>query len=579
MRKIFLGIAIVAVIGFLASSYYQFFYNKKNSFDESNTILKMDGPISSEVGESVDVEIFYQNNNKVNLKNATLTFNYPEEGFSDIKDNSGFGKSKGNSIVWEMGDVSAGYEGTIKISAKVMDISANKLSAKFDYEPDNFSSSFSRRAEYSFNVKPAKISLDLVAPKELVSNQELKYILTYTNATAIGFGVVHFKVNYPAGFVVSGSVPPATEENNIWEIQDLPRASSGQIEITGVLSGSENETKTVSAVAEQKNKEGKFILNNEANKETLLTSAPFVVVQTINDKETYSANAGETLKYKIKFRNLSAETESKIIVSAVLDGEAADYVYLEAENASVDREAHIITWDKKDKNDPISVKPQEEFEVGFNIRVKDKLPIVDFKSKNFVIKNTVTIKNGNIFNADGANKVIISSSFETKINSSVMLFTRGYFNDDGRLQTSGQVPPKVSQTTVYNIKWQILNTSNKIKNVKVSGVLPSNVRWTGNIFPLDGKIFYDINTRAVTWEAGDIEAATGFLSPLKEIIFQLSITPAIEDVGKYLILIDQNNLTATDEFTLSEVSVSSDGITTRLPDDISIGEEQGKVVP
>lgn len=569
----------MAVIGFLASSYYQLFYNKKNSFDESNTILKIDGPISSEVGESIDVEIFYQNNNKVNLKDATLTFNYPEEGFSDIKDNSGFGKAKGNSIVWEMGDVSSGYEGTIKISAKVMDIFANKLSAKFDYEPDNFSSSFSRRAEYSFNVKPAKISLDLVAPKELVSNQELKYILTYTNATAIGFGVVHFKVNYPAGFVVSGSTPPATEENNIWEIQDLPRASSGQIEITGVLSGNENETKTVSAVAEQKNKEGQFILNNEASKETLLTSAPFAVVQTINDKETYSANAGEILKYKIKFRNLSAEMESKIIVSAVLDGEAADYVYLEAENASVDREAHTVTWDKKDKNDPISVKPQEEFEVGFNIRVKDKLPIADFKSKNFVIKNTVTIKNGNIFNADGANKVIISSSFETKINSSVMLFTRGYFNDDGRLATSGQVPPKIGQTTVYNIKWQILNTSNKIKNVKVSGVLPSNVRWTGNIFPLDGKIFYDINTRAVTWEAGDIEAATGFLSPLKEIIFQLSVTPVIEDVGKYLILIDQNSLTATDEFTLSEVSVGSDGITTRLPDDISIGEEQGKVVP
>ena len=107
--------------------------------------------------------------------------------------------------------------------------------------------------------------------------------------------------------------------------------------------------------------------------------------------------------------------------------------------------------------------------------------------------------------------------------------------------------------------------------------MPSNLKWTGNIFPTDAKISYDVNTRTVTWEAGDIDPGVGIISPLKEVLFQVSVTPTAGDVGNYLVLIDQNSLAATDDFTLSEVSANSEGITTRLPDDISVGPDEGKV--
>jgi len=578
MKKIYLVIAAVVVIGLLAAGFYLVFYKNQKAFAESGTTLKIIGTEALDVGGEAGIEIAYTNNNRTNLKNAVLILNYPQEGFTDIKDQSGFGKIKGTQIIWNLGEISAGYNGSVKISAKITDINANTVSASLDYDPENFNSSFSAKANYRFNVKIAKISINLFAPPEAVSGQEVKYILTYTNATAIDFGMIRIKLNYPPGFVFTSATPPATQSPDTWEVPGFTRASNGQIEIIGALNNSDGETKTIGAVVEEKNKDGNFIFNNEISANTNLISSPFVTVQTVNDKENYAADAGETLNYKIKIRNLSNAEQDNLIISDVLSGDAIDFTSLAADNANIDRALHTITWDGKVRSDLAAVSPNKEIEIDFSVKTNSSISIIDGNSKNFLIKNSVIIRDGNIFNADGSNKTIITTSFETKINSAPVLFVRGYFNDDDRLKIdSAPLPPKVGQTTTYNIHWQILNTSNKIRNTKVSGVLPDNIKWTGNIFPLDAKIFYDINTRAITWEAGDIEVGTGIISPLKEVLFQVSVTPATSDVGNYLVLIDKNSLSATDDFTLSDITVNAEGITTRLPDDLSVSPDEGKV--
>lgn len=579
MKKVFLTIAVLAVLGFFASSVYQGFYKNGKSFSEGNTIVRVDGPKESEIGDEANFSIYYKNGNRVNLKNAVLTLKYPENGFSDVKDISGFGTIKKQSIVWEIGEIAGGFEGAVKFSAKIAGLSANMLAAALDYQSENFNSDFSAKDEYALGIKSPQISLELFAPKEAISGQEIKYILAYTNSAPVNFDGVRIKFNYPAGFVFSGSNPQSGDANNVWEIQNLTKSSSGQIEISGVLSGENAENKTVGVVIEQKNSEGNFIFNNETSAETGIISSPFSVTQTINGKEIYAASAGEVLNYRVRFRNLAQTPQNNLIVSVILESDAADFTTLAAENATVDKSARMITWDKKGKSELASLDIDKEAEMSFSLKLKDQLPALGSLAVGFLIKDTVILKDGNIFNADGGNKTIVSSAFETKVNSFVALFTRGYFNDDGRLTASGPIPPKAGEITTYNIHWQILNSNNKIKNVKVSGVLPESVKWTGNIFPTEEKIFYDINTRIITWEVGALEPGVGTSSPLREVLFQVNASPTAQDVGKYLILVDKNALTATDDFTLSEISASSEGITTRLPDDLSISAEQGKVAP
>lgn len=577
VKKLFLIIAVLAIIGLAVGVFYQIFYKNEKAFAESGTVVKILGTETLDVGGEVDLEIAYKNENRTNLKNAVLTLNYPAEGFGDIKDKSGFGKIKGSQIIWDLGEISAGYEGLVKISAKITDVNANAIFVSLDYDPENFNSSFSAKANYRFNVKIAKVSVNLFAPKEAVSGQEIKYILTYTNATAMDFEMIRIKLNYPSGFVFSSANPPAAQAPDIWEVHGFTRASSGQIEIVGALNSSDEETKIIGAVIEQRNRDGKYIFNNEISANTNLIGSPFVIVQTVNDKENYAADIGETLNYKIKIRNLSNARQDNIILSSVLSGEAIDLTSLVGESANIDRALHTIIWDSKVKSDLAALDPDKEIEVEFSVKINESVSIIDGSSKNFLVKNDVVVKDGNVFNADGSNKAIIATSFETKINSDPVLFVRGYFNDDERLKTSGAIPPKVGETTAYNIHWQILNTSNKIKNAKVAGFLPENIKWTGNVFPLDAKVFYDINTRTIVWEAGDIEVGTGIISPLKEVLFQVTVAPTADDVGNYLTLIDKNSLSAADEFTLSEITVNAEGITTRLPDDLSVGPEEGKV--
>lgn len=580
MRKIFLSIAILAVVGFLASSIYQIFYQNQKAFAEGNTSVKIEGSQSLEAGDSFEITISCKNGNKVNLKNAVLTLNYPQGSFSDMKADSG-GKINDSSVTWNIGDIASGYENVVaKISGKADSISVDKLTAELVYEPENFSSNFSSRDEFSFSIKPAKISLSLFAPPEAVAGQEVKYILTYTNATSLDFDSIRIKFNYPLGFTFTSANPPPAPDTGsgvFWEIPAFTRASSGQIEVMGTLDQNGEDIKTVNAAVEQAGKDGSFIFNNEISADTSIINSPFVVTQIVNDKENYSASTGEILNYKIKLRNLDKASRNNLVVSVILSGEAADYTTLSAENSTIDQTTNTVTWDSKTKTDLASLDPDKEIELDFSLKIKDKLAIADATSKNFSVKDTVAVKDGNILDADGNNKLIVSSSFDTKINSPVELFTQGYYMDDPRISTSGPIPPKVGETTTYNIHWKILNSSNKINNVKVTGVLPANVRWTGEVFPMDAKIAYDINTRVITWEAGDLDPGTGISSPLKEVVFQVSITPTAQDVGNYMVLIDQNSLTATDDFTLSEISAKSDGITTRLPDDISIGPDEGKV--
>lgn len=577
MKKLYLAIAILAIIGFLGISAYQIFSKSKKPFEEKNVTLKIEGPQSLEMGESFDIAISYKNDNKVNLKNAVLTLNFPRGNFDEIKDESGFGKIKDSAVIWEIGDMAQGYEGSVKISAKAGGAVINNLAAELSYIPENFNSEFSVKSEYSFTTKPAKISLSIFAPREAAAGQEMKYIVTYTNATAVNFDAIKIRINYPAGFVFSQSLPSAGEDGT-WEVLNFGRASSGQIEVLGMFSGTTAEAKTITAVVNQKERDGSFVFNNEISADTSLINAPFIISQVVNDKENYSASAGEMLNYKLKLRNLDKDKKNNLIFGVALSGDAADFESMAAAGAAVNKELRTITWDAKNRSDLAAVDPDKELDFSFSVKVKEKIAAADGANKNFSIKSTASVKDGNIFDAGGGNKVIISFSSDVKINSPVEIFTRGYYNDDGRISTFGPIPPKVGETTAYNIKWQILNPVNKIKNAKVVGVLPEGVRWSGEVFPPEAKISYDVNTRTVVWEAGDIEAGTGVLSPLKEVVFQVDITPRAGDVGNYIVLVSQNKLTAVDDFTLNNIEAKSEGVTTRLPDDVSIGPDEGKVV-
>jgi hypothetical protein len=74
-----------------------------------------------------------------------------------------------------------------------------------------------------------------------------------------------------------------------------------------------------------------------------------------------------------------------------------------------------------------------------------------------------------------------------------------------------------------------------------------------------------------------VPATTGIADKPLEAVFQVTNTPAVNQVGQTITLLGPATLTATDGFTSSTLSASAPAITTALPDDTSVASNNRDV--
>jgi hypothetical protein len=92
------------------------------------------------------------------------------------------------------------------------------------------------------------------------------------------------------------------------------------------------------------------------------------------------------------------------------------------------------------------------------------------------------------------------------------------------------------------------------------------------------RFYYNNVTREVIWEIPELDANVGILSPAKEVVFQISIVPQSSDIGNVVRIMGKVQASGYDEFTNSNVTSLESELTTELPDDESIGVEEGIVI-
>ena len=108
--------------------------------------------------------------------------------------------------------------------------------------------------------------------------------------------------------------------------------------------------------------------------------------------------------------------------------------------------------------------------------------------------------------------------------------------------------------------------------------MPPHVKWNSKVNPGYADLKYDSQTGQVTWTVGDLQSATGILLPVREVAFQIAITPSLAHLGNLVELIGQSRVVGQDDFVGLELTNIVKSIDTDLPDDLKISEKQGKVV-
>jgi hypothetical protein len=137
---------------------------------------------------------------------------------------------------------------------------------------------------------------------------------------------------------------------------------------------------------------------------------------------------------------------------------------------------------------------------------------------------------------------------------------------------TGPVPPVANQETLYTITLEAAGGANDLSGATLVTSLPQYVRWL-DAYEGTGQVSYNPVSRELRWNIGEIKARAR-----TTLAFQVGITPSVLQVGSTPVMMNRQELTATDRFTGTPLRVDAAPITTELSPESGFDQYNGVVV-
>jgi len=567
--------AVVFVIAICAAG-GGLYWRWVSSFDKSGVALDIFGPERIVSGEEVNYVVRIKNNTRVILQNAQLQFFLPA-GSVTTDGSEASNQGELSVVIKNVNNLPAGQElqETFKIRVLGDKDSQQKFLAKLNYRPANSSMDFLNEKDFSSTIISVPLVLSFTLPEKIVSDQILNFSLKYVNTSDATFSNSKLKIEYPAGFVFDSALPSPSEENNIWDLSEIGNGEEGRIIIKGTISGNEGENKVFKAQIGMMQGE-EFVAFAQTLNSPQISLSPLAIEQEIIDLTDEQINLGQIVKYKLKYRNTTNVTIGPVVVTLKIDSRAVDFTSLSVVEGFFSSSENTIIWNSSSLPELESLSAGAEGELNFSLKIKEKLPIVNSADKNFTVTTLAQIDSPNVPLALTGTSLTGKNQLIAKVGSRLVLSMKGYYNDH-LLPNSGPLPPRVGQETTYTVYWQLLNISNDLTNVTVETSLFPYMRWKGNIYPKNEDIEYNEATGKLIWRISRLAAGTGLLLPVKQVAFQVGFMPSLGQVGDRAVIVKEVLASGKDNFTEKNISVTALGLKSDMPDDSTVGFENGRV--
>lgn len=575
---IFLVIAIAAVIYYLLLPPTA--PNIAISFTDPDTIM---------IGQPFPVVVTVSNDSNSVIENATLNILLP----------AGLSFASSTSATQTIGTVSSGTINPPQTLWLVVTNSTDAgtsqtVNATLAYQTAaTAQTTFTSSANTSLAIgTQSALSLSYNAPSSIFSGQNFDITVNYQNNTASALQGVQLKMQYPSGlvngqppfhFVSSSPVVPTDAGDATWTLGALAANATGTLVITGNIVGPANAqyplTGTIGATFS-----GQTYPAASAPIAFTVTPAPLSLSLTLNNSSTYVSKAGDNLSYTLTYTNNSSVTFKSVNISAALSGSMYDFSSLQTDG-SFNSKSDTITWNAANAPPLAALAPGQSGTLQFTINTKSTFPIKLPSDNDYSLNVTATATSPTVPpNTAGANTTSVTA-LKTKIADIITLTADGYYKEtSSSIANTGPYPPVVNQPTQYTIHWSITNYSASSTSVTVSAYLQSGTTFTGVATSTEAGLastslpVYNAGTGQVLWTIPLIPATTGVIGPPVSAIFQVSNTPAVNQVGQQVTLMGPTTLTATDAYTGATMQATASAITTQLPDDPAAGGQTGDVV-
>jgi len=543
-------------------------------------VFSLLGPDDMKSGEIGEFHLKYANNSRLTIEDCSIEINLPEGII--LRENP----SK-KTIVFDIGEVPSKVLGDKMIDLMITGEpkTAKNIEATFNYRPKGLSSSFSKKDIKIVLLSGSSFNLEINVPKQIFIDQTFPFEINWANLTQQTFENIELRAEWPTGFSFESANPDVTKEggsNNKWVMGVVSASGQGKINVGGAISGQDGETKRIVLTLG-------LVQNNSflplAKTEGFLNliSNPLKISAFVNGDTNYNADLGEKLDFTINYENNYSSSLRDLKITTQLNGDVFDFSTLKAPNGVFSTRLQTITWTGARVKELYVLNPGEKGTLNFSAKLKKDWPMQSLAQKNIILEAKITIESASVPEELGYQGLPRAQALDTiKLNSNCALNIESYFWDaPSQIVNTGKLPLKVGEPTDFTIHWKIINTYNAVNNVTVMTTLPLWVEWTNQIAGNYGDYVpvYDANSRQITWTVATVPVGSGTVLKPYEAIFQVRVTPLSSQVNQGIDLTNETTLTATDTFTLKNISFTYSVVNSNKLTDPAIPYNGGIVRP
>ncbi len=531
---------ILIAVGVIVFLYY-FVGFGANIVSSRNIELSVDGPLVVESGERNKWYVSVTNNNEVDLELADLIIKYPKGALSiqseEIeKERKALGVIlAGETVREELNFFILGKEEEEK-----------EIEIILEYRITDSNAIFAKDLKQLIKLSRSPIGISMKLPKEIGSGQEFVFEVECVSNSESLLKDLYLKVDYPPGFKFVESNPIAFKGNNIWQIGDLMPQEKRTLEIRGKLEGQDLMELTFHSHI-GKLEEGKELeVFDTMSGSVVLRKSVFDLAFLVGGRDVSYTSAGSQISFSIPWKNNSSVEIRNAIISAKLVGDPIDTQTVSVKKGFYKSFDNLAIWNSSSLPELKSIAPGKSGSVEFSFFVKKDLPVISASDKNFVftLQGEMT---GIKTDGDGQTTTVKGDILkEIKINSKVEFVS-------DLLYSSGALPPKVGEESVYTVVWSVYNSYNDVSDAVVRASLPPYVSWVGSISPANENITYNPVSGEVIWDIGDLEAGVGLSSSVKKVTFQISFLPGSNQLNNTVNLVTGSSFEGRDNFTGSRL--------------------------
>lgn len=575
--KLLIGSVAFCVIAVGIGAYL--FFNGANLISADNIDIAISGPVSIPGGAPVSFDITVTNNNNIDLQLVDLAVEFPA-GATDPKN-----PTRELSTYRELlGDIEVGGKARKTIEAIIFgeENLQKQIVVSVTYQVKGSASSFTKERSYEVLINSSPVNLTVGSFKEITSGQEFEMKVSVRSNSQNTLKNALVAASYPFGFSFVSSDLKPLPDNASWRLGDIPPGGEKTIVIRGKLAGEDTDTRVFRfAVGAESNRNPNAIgTEYMAVTQEVAIQKPFMTVGLVVDgsrgAEAAIGGFNQPVRVELSWFNNLSSAVSDAQVSVKLSGSAYDRNLVQPGQGYFRSASDEIIWNRQTVPQLGAVGPGEEGTVSFTITPRDA-GATGRALVNPVLNFTATVSGRRTQETGVPETLNAVASKVVKIATTPALSGR-VVRTVGPFVNTGPIPPKADQKTTYTVVWTIDNTVNAIKNAQVTATLPPYVEWLSNVSPATEDVSFASSTKTITWNAGTVGTHTVASGGRKELYFQISVEPNINQVNNIPTIVSDATMTATDDFTGRALNGGQSYLTTRFSTDPSYKEGMETVV-